>query len=73
VPAFLKQVGWTVPMAYAQSLDQLLNVRELPTLVVFDRQGRIVYREEGLDPQTFAEELTKQLKTTLQESVGGKQ
>jgi len=70
VPAFLKQVRWTVPMAYAQSLDQLLNVRELPTLVVFDRQGRIVYREEGLDPQTFAEELTKRLKTTLQESVG---
>ena len=39
VPSFLKQTGWTVPMAYAQGLDQLLNVRELPTLVVFNRQG----------------------------------
>jgi len=73
VPAFLKQAGWTVPMAYAQGLDQLLNVRELPTLVVFDRQGQIVYRENGLDPQTFVEDLSKRLREALQESAGRKQ
>jgi thiol-disulfide isomerase/thioredoxin len=72
VPAFLKQAGWTVPVAYAQGLDQLLSVRALPTLVVFDRQGRIVYREDGLDPQTFVEELSKRLRETLQESAGGR-
>ena len=73
VPAFLKQAGWTVPMAYAQGLDQLLNVRELPTLVVFDRQGQIVYRENGLDPQTFVDDLSQHLRDALQESKGGKQ
>ena len=73
VPAFLKQAGWTVPMAYAQGLDQLLNVRELPTLVVFDRQGKIIFRENGLDPQTFVEDLSKRLREALQESAGSKQ
>ena len=73
VPTFLKQEGWTLPVAYAQGLDQLLSVRELPTLVIFDRQGRIVYREDGVNPGSFAEELSKHLRDTLQESAGSKQ
>jgi thioredoxin-related protein len=72
VPAFLKEAGWNVPVAYARGLEQLLKVKELPTLVVFDRQGQIVYRENGLDPQTFVEDLTKRLRETLQESAGSK-
>jgi thiol-disulfide isomerase/thioredoxin len=73
VPAFLKQEGWTVPAAYAQGLEQLLSVRELPTLVIFDRQGRIVYREDGVNPGSFVEELSKHLRETLRESVGSRQ
>ena len=68
VPVFLKQQGWTVPVAYAQGLDQLLNVSELPTVVIFDRQGRIVYRREGVDPANFADELSKHLREALQQS-----
>ena len=60
-------------MAYAQGLDQLLSVSQLPTLVIFDRQGRIVYREDGVNPGSFAEELSKHLRETLQESAGSKQ
>jgi thiol-disulfide isomerase/thioredoxin len=70
VPGFLKQEGWTLPAVYAQGLDQLLSVRELPTLVIFDRQGRIVYRVEGVNPDTFGQELDKHLRKTLQESMG---
>jgi len=73
VPAFLKQEGWTVPAAYAQGLDQLLSVRELPTLVIFDRQGRIVYRQDGVNPGSFVEELSKHLRETLREAVGSGQ
>jgi thiol-disulfide isomerase/thioredoxin len=67
VPAFLKQEGWTVPVAYAQGLDHLLGVREFPTLVIFDRQGRIVYRQDGVNLETFAAELTKHLRETLKQ------
>jgi thioredoxin-related protein len=73
VPAFLKQEGWTIPAAYAQGMEQLLSVRELPTIVIFDRQGRIVYRQDGVNPESFAEELSKHLRETLRESAGSKQ
>ncbi len=73
VPAFLKQEGWTLPVAYAQGLDHLLSVRELPTLVIFDRQGRVVYREDGVNPGSFAADLSKHLRETLQESEGSRQ
>ena len=66
VPAFLKEEGWTVPVAYALGLDQLLGVGGLPTVVIFDRQGRVVYRQEGLDPGSFVEELDKRLHEALQ-------
>jgi thiol-disulfide isomerase/thioredoxin len=65
VPAFLKQEGWTVLEAYAQGLDQLFSVSQLPTVMIFDRQGRIVYRQEGVNPESFAEDLSKHLRETL--------
>jgi thiol-disulfide isomerase/thioredoxin len=73
VPAFLKQEGWTLPVAYAQGLNELLIVSHLPTLVIFNRQGRIVYRDEGVNPESFAGELRKHLRETLGESAGSKQ
>ena len=73
VPGFLKQQGWTVPVAYAQGLDQLLSVSALPTVVIFDRQGRVVFREDGVDPGSFVEELSKHLRETLQQAVSSKQ
>jgi thioredoxin-like negative regulator of GroEL len=73
VPAFLKQEGWTIPAAYAQGMEQLLSVRELPTVVIFDREGRIVYRQDGVNPESFVEELSKHLRETLRESVGNRQ
>ncbi|MBZ5669924.1 MAG: TlpA family protein disulfide reductase [Acidobacteriia bacterium] len=65
VPAFLKEEGWSVPVAYALGLDQLLGVVGLPTVVIFDRAGRVVYRQEGLDPESFVEELDKRLREAL--------
>jgi thiol-disulfide isomerase/thioredoxin len=73
VPAFLKEAGWTLPVAYAQGLDQLLSVSSLPTLVIFDGQGRIVYREDGVNPENFAEDLSRHLRETLQEPGDRKQ
>ena len=72
VPAFLKQQGWTLPVAYAQGLDQLLSVRALPTLVIFDRQGRDgLIAQDGVDPGSFVEDLSKHLRETLGEPSPG--
>lgn len=69
VPEFLSRQGWTFPVAYAQGLDQFLDIRSLPTLVIFNRQGRVVYREDGVNAATFALELTRHLRAALQESA----
>jgi thiol-disulfide isomerase/thioredoxin len=71
VPLFLQQEGWTLPVAYAQGLDQLFAVRELPTLLIFDRQGGVAFRQDGLVPETFAQELNQHVRETLQAPGGG--
>jgi thiol-disulfide isomerase/thioredoxin len=65
VPAFLKEAQWTTPVAYAQGLDRLLGVQSLPTLLIFDRNGRVVFRLEGLDFERFVETVDKKLRETL--------
>ena len=65
VPAFLKAEQWTTPVAYSEGLDRLLEVRSLPTLVIFDRSGHMVYRQEGLDYQNFVDTLDKKVREAL--------
>jgi len=59
-------------VAYGQGLDQLLGVSGLPTIVIFDRQGRIVFRQEGVNPEGFVGELEKHLREVLHEPAAGK-
>jgi thiol-disulfide isomerase/thioredoxin len=65
VPAFVKEQQWTVPVAYAQGLDRLLGVQALPTLVIFDRHGRVMFRQQGLDPESFVPTLEKNVGLAL--------
>jgi thiol-disulfide isomerase/thioredoxin/Flp pilus assembly protein TadD len=67
VPAFLKEERWTVPVVFAQGLDRLLGVRALPTLMIFDRRGRVVYRQEGVDFSSFVETIEKKVREALHE------
>ncbi len=45
-------------LAYADGLDELLNVHSLPTVMVLDRAGKIAFRSDGVDPNTFVASLT---------------
>jgi thiol-disulfide isomerase/thioredoxin len=45
-------------LVYADGLDNLLNVHSLPTVLVLDRDGKIAYRSDGVDPNTFVASLT---------------
>jgi thiol-disulfide isomerase/thioredoxin len=69
VPAFLKEEQWTTEVAYAQGLDRLLGVFSLPTLVIFDRSGHVVFREEGVVASTFVDAVEKKVRGALGESV----
>jgi thiol-disulfide isomerase/thioredoxin len=65
VPAFLKEERWTTQVVYSQGLERLLTVQSLPTLMIFDRNGRVVFRQEGLDYERFVDTLDKKLRETL--------
>lgn len=65
VPDYVREEQWKIPAVYAEGLDHLLDVNALPTLLIFDRQGRVVFREEGMDPPTFQQQLEQRLKEVL--------
>jgi hypothetical protein len=44
-------------------------VQSLPTLVIFDRNGHVVFRQEGLAPSIFVETLDKKVREALGQSV----
>ncbi len=65
VPAFVQEESWTVPVVYAQDLDRLLGVRALPTLIIVGREAQIVFRQEGLDPESFVQTVEKKIRDAL--------
>jgi len=69
VPGFLKEEQWTIPVAYAQGLDRLLGVNSLPTLMIFDRSGHVVFREGGVAASTFVDTVERKVRGALGQSV----
>jgi hypothetical protein len=45
-------------MVFADGLDRLLAVTSFPTVVVLDRDGKIVYRSEGYGDDAFEKDLS---------------
>ena len=54
-----------MPVAYANGLDVFLNVRFLPTVLVLDRSGKIVFSVNGPAPETLPESLTSAIQRAL--------
>jgi thiol-disulfide isomerase/thioredoxin len=67
VPPFLKEEKWTTPVAYSQGLDRLFGIGALPTLMIFDRTGHVVFRQEGLDSR-FVGTLNDKVREVLRQS-----
>ncbi|MGA2632108.1 MAG: redoxin family protein [Terriglobia bacterium] len=65
VADFLKAEKWNVPVAFAQGLDQMLGIRALPTTMILDPEGRVVFRQTGLDLSTFVPTLEGKIREIL--------
>jgi thiol-disulfide isomerase/thioredoxin len=65
VAPFLAREKWNVPIAFADGLDDLLKVETLPTVLIIDHKGKIVYRVGGFAPDTFSEELTTAIQSAM--------
>jgi thiol-disulfide isomerase/thioredoxin len=66
VAPYLEEVKPLVPVVFADGLDHLLAVHDLPTVVIIDRGGKVAYRAEGFGEETFERDLTAGARRALQ-------
>jgi thiol-disulfide isomerase/thioredoxin len=62
VPPFLKHYKFTLPVAYADYLNDHLAVSSIPTTIILDRNGGVSFRQAGFNPrEDFVESLTEKI------------
>jgi thiol-disulfide isomerase/thioredoxin len=69
VAPFLAREKWTQPIALGDGLDNFLHVDNLPTVMVIDPAGKVVYRAAGYSSGDFEDRLEKAID---QAGAGGK-
>ncbi len=69
VPGFLRSQGWGKGTWFDAGLMNRLNIQALPTTLVLSPAGHLVYRESGLDPATFKQELKRAIQAALRRST----
>ena len=69
VAPFLAAHGWSSATWLDAGLGPYLGVDSLPTTMIFNPQGRVVYRQSGFVPATFELELRQAIERTLARSA----
>jgi thiol-disulfide isomerase/thioredoxin len=69
VQPFLAREKWTQAIALGDGLDNFLHVENLPTVMVIDPAGKVVYRAAGYSSGDFEDRLEKAID---QAGAGGK-
>ena len=64
VTPFVAREKWDASMVFADGLDDFMSVNTLPTVLILDHSGKIVYRTGGL-AEGFPEALTVAVRTAL--------
>lgn len=70
VKPFVEQQGWKHPVYYEDGLARALRVASIPTTVVFGRNGTVVSRMNGFNPENFVEVLTGRIREALAAEPG---
>jgi thiol-disulfide isomerase/thioredoxin len=65
VPEYLEREKVRTEVVFADGLDRLLEIRAIPTIIVLDRGGKIVYRAEGFAAGRFVEDLSAAIERAL--------
>src|ERR1700688_1814307 len=69
VAPYLEEVKPHVPVVFADGLDHMLAVNDLPTVVIIDRRGKVVYRAAGFGGATFERDITAETRPALETSA----
>jgi thiol-disulfide isomerase/thioredoxin len=65
VAPFAAKEKWTLPIAYSDGLDALLDVETLPTIIVLDSAGKIIYRTSEFTTRDFSAKLSAAIDASL--------
>jgi thiol-disulfide isomerase/thioredoxin len=66
VSPFLDQQKWSKAKVYFDDgLQRLLQVNDIPTTIVFDKQGRLASRMNGFLPDRFVAQLSERIESAL--------
>jgi thiol-disulfide isomerase/thioredoxin len=65
VQPYLQQVHVFGAVVFADGLNELLGVKDLPTLMILDRTGKIAFRADGYDHDTSVSQLKTAIDKTL--------
>jgi thiol-disulfide isomerase/thioredoxin len=66
VAPYLEEIKPRVPVVFADGLDRLLGVNDLPTVVIIDRHGKVAYRAEGFGEESFERDLMAAARRALE-------
>lgn len=58
VAPYLQQDKPHTQVVFADGLDRVFSVDSFPTVIVIDREGKIAFRSDGFEPESFARELS---------------
>jgi hypothetical protein len=65
VEPFLEKIGWDKQTYFEDGLQRFLNIRNIPTTIILDKDGDTAGRLIGFHPKLFAEMLANRIDRTL--------
>jgi thiol-disulfide isomerase/thioredoxin len=65
VKGYLEEDKPRTPVVFADGLDRFFTVNSFPTVMVIDRLGKIAYRSDGFEPDSFEPKLTAAVRRAL--------
>lgn len=65
VKNYLEADKFPMPVVFADGLDRFFTVDSFPTVLVIDRAGKIAYRSDGFEPDTFETNLATAVRSAL--------
>jgi thiol-disulfide isomerase/thioredoxin len=65
VKSYLETDKPRLPVVFADGLDRFFAVNSFPTVMVLDRTGKIAYRSDGFEPESFEPNLAAAIRRTL--------
>ncbi|HEV2196297.1 MAG TPA: redoxin family protein [Candidatus Acidoferrum sp.] len=68
VAPYLQKDKIATEVVFADGLDRLFSVDSFPTVIVLDRQGKIAFRSDGFQPDTFERDLSSAVHRALEKT-----